>query len=609
MNIENNKKKTNLFVIIALLLTVTVILIGTTYAYFTATAINDSRQSAINTGIMELEFTDGDMVSLNNMLPGMSVTKTFKVKNTGTVATRYDVYLSEVINTFATKSDLVYSLTTDDENYNKTNIEVPAEPSKIVNQRNIEPNQTQEYTLVVTFKETNVNQDDNKGKKFSAKIAVNEFKNAEIEKEVDPKLSQGLVAIKFEDKNNDGTKDIVIANTDEEWYNYDNHEWANAAILDSSKTYTVGQVVDEADILQMYVWIPRYRYQLWNTENGSSDEQMINVEFETKTTPKSNGTANGEWLTHPAFTFGNTELEGFWVGKFETSYFQNNESYQPASLQCTTSDCPNSQYLRIKPSVLTLHSDGLVCMYYGARNMENMNVFGLDSSKVDTHMMKNMEWGAVAYLSASKYGLYTSDGSTCHNSANISGTGCQIWINQSYEYKSGCSGTTMDSNPMPSKLWNDPTYGGNSSTTGNMYGIYDMNGGSWEFVMGNVISASEYQYNPGDTNVYGNIEMPDEKYFDAYTNPEGTYQGDAHKNGKLGDATKETLKTFGSTSGGWYSDSTNFPYGQINTYGNSPWFLRGGMFSTSSSSGIFSFGYGTYTSAMTFRAVITLEDN
>ena len=33
------------------------------------------------------------------------------------------------------------------------------------------------------------------------------------------------------------------------------------------------------------------------------------------------------------------------------------------------------------------------------------NVYGLNASTTDSHMMKNSEWGAVAYLSKSKYGL------------------------------------------------------------------------------------------------------------------------------------------------------------------------------------------------------------
>ena len=34
------------------------------------------------------------------------------------------------------------------------------------------------------------------------------------------------------------------------------------------------------------------------------------------------------------------------------------------------------------------------------------NIYGFKESEVDTHAMKNLEWGAVAYLSQSKYGKY-----------------------------------------------------------------------------------------------------------------------------------------------------------------------------------------------------------
>ena len=69
----------------------------------------------------------------------------------------------------------------------------------------------------------------------------------------------------------------------------------------------------------MYVWIPRYKYQLFNVEGAQTTAQMINIEFENNSTSKSSGTQNSQWLTHPAFTFGDTELNGIWVGKFESS--------------------------------------------------------------------------------------------------------------------------------------------------------------------------------------------------------------------------------------------------------------------------------------------------
>ena len=75
-----------------------------------------------------------------------------------------------------------------------------------------------------------------------------------------PDLFNGLIPVKF---NSNG--DTVIADTNEEWYNYDNHEWANAVLVTSSaRSKTAGQTLSQSEILQYYVWIPRYRYKLWS---------------------------------------------------------------------------------------------------------------------------------------------------------------------------------------------------------------------------------------------------------------------------------------------------------------------------------------------------------
>ena len=117
-----------------------------------------------------------------------------------------------------------------------------------------------------------------------------------------------------------------------------------------------------------------------------------------------------------------------------------------------------------------------------------------------------------------------------------------------------------------------------ASTTGNIYGVYDMNGGSFEYVMGNMVNTSGEFY-PSSAGTFS----PDAKYYDAYT-----YYGSngytQHGRGKLGDATKETLKTFGSTSGGWYSDYAFFPYSTFS------WFSRGGDSYSGSNTGAFNFG-------------------
>ena len=302
-----------------------------------------------------------------------------------------------------------------------------------------------------------------------------------------PELYAGLIPVTYDSSNN-----IVVADISSEWYNYNNHQWANAILIDQSNattknkylnadgTYKAGETVAISDILQMYVWVPRYKYKLFNVSGSNSSPQMIEVEFESANTAKSSGTQNNEWLTHPAFTFGTTELNGIWVGKFESSN--------------STSD------LKIVPSVQSLRSQTVGSMFNASRAIK----YGLSSSEVDTHMMKNMEWGAVAYLTNSKYGRYESTGS-CISS------GCEVWINPNGNFTTGCAGSSVDAyEPSSCNQWNTPT-GVNASTTGNIYGIYDMSGGAWEYVMGNMANSSG-GFNPGSSG----LSQPDSHIWNQF---------------------------------------------------------------------------------------------
>ena len=136
----------------------------------------------------------------------------------------------------------------------------------------------------------------------------------------DPVLKEPLIPVTIE---NDGT--VKRADLSLEWYNYENKEWANAVILfdeSTNSSYQAGDTIPESAIESYFVWIPRYRYQIFDdgnytdltsTENAT---QTIQIAFENKDTPVSNGTTVGSWLTHPAFTAFNSN--GMWVGKFET---------------------------------------------------------------------------------------------------------------------------------------------------------------------------------------------------------------------------------------------------------------------------------------------------
>ena len=387
-----------------------------------------------------------------------------------------------------------------------------------------------------------------------------------------PELAQGMIPVKFDDAGN-----AVVADTSSKWYDYEAHEWANAVLVNcanssiKSKYFdsnnkvlasAVGKTISMDEIMQMYVYIPRYKYQLFNAEDGTSVEQAINITFESKTTAKSTGSRNGAWLTHPAFTFGGKELAGIWVGKFETS---------------NTSELP-----KIVPNVSSLGDMNISAQFNTSRLMTTTlaSTYGTSTSD-DSHMMKNMEWGAVAYLSSSIYGRYTNT-STCIDS------GCEVWINNNSSLTTGCAGSSVDAEYASTcNAWNTAT-GVNASTTGNIYGIYDMSGGALEYVMGNYDDIIRYA---------GFSSMPEAKYYDKYT---GTDSNSEFTTYHLGDATKETLKAKSTGQNAWYQD-----YG-YSVDSSHPWVLRGGTYNNGSHAGVFAFSSGAGLSYFTYSFRVVL---
>ena len=97
-------------------------------------------------------------------------------------------------------------------------------------------------------------------------------------------------------------------------------------------------------------------------------------------------------LTHPAFTSFD-DNNGLWVAKFESGF---KGATSTESAQVNSSDYTN---LVIKPN------------QYSWRSITVGNAFKTSydyNRELDSHMMKNTEWGAVAYLSHSKYGNIAS---------------------------------------------------------------------------------------------------------------------------------------------------------------------------------------------------------
>ncbi len=491
-------------------------------------------------------------------------------------------------------STLTYEVTNNSNNYDaKVTVTCTPESNKytsITNTLDIEDNiiparNTAKGRVTITLNKTALEEIE---EEYTCRLEVSAVERTELGVEkvytekllngTDPVLSNNLIPVSIAD---DGT--VTYADITKEWYSYEDKVWANAVILEDNISYKVGDTIKESDIQSYFVWIPRYRYKLFNTDNYSittvesgtdveSKVQEIEIEFENKDTKASTGSTNGTWLTHPAFTAFDTN--GFWVGKFETGY---KGATTKAEAQINSND---TSKIIIKPNV------------YSWRGIIVKNIFETSYNyqrEVDSHMMKNTEWGAVAYLSHSKYGIDK-----------------EININNNSSYKTGYSSlTTLDRNSYPGIYGDGESYnqpyntetGYLASTTGNISGIYDMNGGTHEYVAGyldETFGLSEFSPSNYDS-----------KYYDVY-NLSSTDK--SFQNGILGDATREMGPFFYNKAysgipknGSWYGDLVRF------VDSSRPWFARGGRYSDGVLAGTFRFS--TYTGGdiydVSFRIVLT----
>ncbi len=441
------------------------------------------------------------------------------------------------------------------------------------------------------------------------KISVN-VPNLDESGANEPVLASNMIPVYYDNTNKVWKKaDAKNSKENNKWYDYDNKMWANAVTVTETNRNTylsanVGTEIPMDDINTMWVWIPRYTYTYLNTNTP----EEIKIKFEKGTestgtikctdnvtgsgttsqtcTDATNGSlkAGTSTYTHPAFTFGDKELTGLWVGKFESS-----ATTLPTSTSTTEST------VIIKPNVQSLRNKALSYFFRDARQMEKAsNVYGFpqsssttfnwngnltgDTNSIDTHMMKNTEWGAVTYLSHSKYGINK-----------------EITINSNDSYTTGCgpqsSGSTSSGSTCNAY---NTELGQTSSTTGNVYGVYDMSGGSVEYTMGNMVDSSN-QFCTKKAENWSTTTTPLAKYYDSYTYGTTNKDSSAYSRGRLGDATVEMAPT--GIKGNWYSDYALFPYSSYS------WFRRGGGYTNGADTGAFYFsaGIGSAYGNVSFR--------
>ena len=409
-----------------------------------------------------------------------------------------------------------------------------------------------------------------------------------------PKLGKGMTPIAWDEEGNP-----FIPKTNEEWYNYVDQEegvdgtskWANAVTEDGS----------------YWVWIPRFAYKITSTTTDSTKAGTIDIVFLEGTSnrgidnviydmPKEDVDTTAKYIVHPAFCgtgyeelgggFGNSAegITGFWVAKYEMSMEGKTDEGEwttltPISRTSTTGVSGNigttntitaynatvEEGKKLSTSVTdgtTTYTNIRAVSKPGVSSWRYMNISNCYENaynynrSLDSHLMKNSEWGAVAYLTHSSYGRNGKE-------VDINGSG--------FVSAAGGEGT---------------------SSTGNKTGIYDLSGAAYESVaaFNDAYPSTGKYYLKTNTSYYSSTgknmgitgleNKGSTKYLTAYRNNTNTSYQDftVGKVSVVGDGIKEINVT---EYYGWYDDYTSFAYSSI------PFFGRGGDYNLTSNAGVF----------------------
>ena len=425
------------------------------------------------------------------------------------------------------------------------------------------------------------------------------------------------------------------------------------------------------EILGYWVYIPRYAYEVQRRDaiDKNVDPQNFDIVFETandtvktpakctlntaeKLTEDINSSilyqdcikqlygdtgleypgndedlSNGQttWATHPAFTWGDTELNGIWVGKYEMTGTRTAPTVKP------------NQHANISEYIGNFYSMARSIGKEDKCNVGGNTISGIEQNShnlvtTKSHMLKNSEWGAITYLAHSKYGagintdLYREsnvqrNSASPSSSADADGTssrygitGCgPAKVNETSSPSTYTDGTVLSADVIesPTACSQDLTraYNGSlgvlSSTTNSgtndkgegVYGAYGLSGGADEYVMGNrTTSATETSTAPSWPGVF--TTPAKESYVDLYvatpdglfgtpaswsynTSSEQYYNYDVCTFETCGGTTTYETTTVQSVSSG--SQSWGGAYSYF-LYSSSPWFSRGGYSNNSSAS-------------------------
>lgn len=216
-----------------------------------------------------------------------------------------------------------------------------------------------------------------------------------------------------------------------DWYDYNQRRWANAITVkpEALAKYQGKSVkVDDADVLGYWVYVPRYSYKVRDYSDVDKDSHGVDNNFEIKferanqprrssnpsdtvdhdTYEPDSASKSWGWATPRGFVFGNRDLNGIWLSKYQISFANN-----------TAQSLPNQPMLRGGTKDTDLLVKSLAVLQSIGKpddlNHPNQPADGValppvtpnshNLAELSSRMPRSSEYATAIYLAYSKYGI------------------------------------------------------------------------------------------------------------------------------------------------------------------------------------------------------------